>query len=90
MALAYALPSTSTFKLPFAEAGFTMTYGPEVLSLIARGAHYVDRILRGARPADLPIEEPTQFELALNLKTVEALGLNIPLEVAAQVTEWID
>jgi putative ABC transport system substrate-binding protein len=72
------------------EAGGLLSYGPNVRELFRRAAAYhVDRILRGAKPADLPVEQPTAFELAVNQTAAQALGLTIPPAFAAQVTEWI-
>lgn len=62
----------------YAEAGALLTYGPSYADLSRRSAVYVDRILKGARPADLPVEEPTAFELVVNLKTARALGVTVP------------
>jgi putative ABC transport system substrate-binding protein len=74
----------------FVQLGGLLHFGPDFADLFGRAAVYVDRILKGARPADLPIEQPTKFELAINLKTAKALGLTIPpalLQRADQVIE---
>jgi putative ABC transport system substrate-binding protein len=61
-----------------AEAGGLITYAPDYAAQFRRGAFYVDKILKGTKPADLPVEQPTKFELAINLKTAKALSLQIP------------
>jgi putative ABC transport system substrate-binding protein len=74
------LPTTAGLR-EFAEAGLLISYGPSFVDLATRSAGYVDRILRGAKPADLPVEQPATFELIVNLRTAKALGLTIPQSV---------
>jgi putative ABC transport system substrate-binding protein len=76
-AVKHRLPSISPFR-EFAEAGGLMAYGASVLDTHRRAVGYIDKILRGTKPADLPVEQPTKFDLVLNLKTAKAIGLTIP------------
>ena len=82
MALKNRLPAVSIMR-EWAEAGFLLTYGADLRVLYRRSAGFVDKIFKGAKPADLPVEQPTKFELVINLKTAKALGVDVPLSVPA-------
>jgi putative ABC transport system substrate-binding protein len=88
LALQHRLPSIYTLP-DYTQAGGLMSFRGNVTDQSRRVAYYVDRILRGARPADLPVELPRTFDLVVNLRTARALGITFPAAVAAQVTEWI-
>jgi putative ABC transport system substrate-binding protein len=89
LALDARLPTMHGFRDPVM-GGALMSYGPNYLDLIRRSADLVDKILRGARPAEIPVEQPTQFDLVINLKTAKALGLTIPDKLLALADEVIE
>src|SRR5262249_36073531 len=88
LALKNRLPAMST-QWQWVEAGGLIAYGPSFPDLWRRAATYVDKILRGTKPGDLPVEQPTKFDLVINLKTAKALGLTIPPSVLLRADEVI-
>ena len=88
-ALKSRLPSTYAQRVSV-NAGGLMFYGADLADSYRRVAYYVDKILRGAKPADLPIEQPTKFELVINLKTAKALGLKIPAQLLMEANKVIE
>ena len=88
LAAKFRLPTMYTYR-DFAEAGGLISYGPSRREMYRRAAEYADKILQGAKPVDLPVEQPTKFEMVINLKTAKALGLTIPQSILVRADELI-
>jgi ABC-type uncharacterized transport system substrate-binding protein len=80
---------TITISRAYVEAGGLMSLGPNDPALYRQAADYVDKILSDAKPGDLPVENPTIFEMIFNSRTAQTLGITLPADVAAQVTDWV-
>jgi putative ABC transport system substrate-binding protein len=89
LAARYGVPAISDNRLD-AESGGLIAYGPDFAELFRQAAKYIDRILKGEKPADLPLQAPTKFELIINLKTAKALGLTIPTALLVTANEVIE
>ena len=89
LALAERLPTMHAIQ-EGVETGGLMSYGPNIPDLYRRAAEFVDKVLRGTKPADIPIEQPTKFDLVINLTTAKALGLEIPATLLARADEVIE
>jgi ABC-type uncharacterized transport system substrate-binding protein len=89
LAMQHRLPTMFTFKY-YVEAGGLMSYGIDTVPLFRRAASFVAKILRGAKPSDLPVEQPTRFEFALNLKTAKSIGVSIPNSILLRADEVIE
>jgi len=88
VAIKHHFPTIALIR-EFTQRGSLMSYGPSIPDLVKRSAAFIDKILKGANPADLPIEQPTKFELVINMKTAKALGLTIPEPLLVRADELI-
>jgi putative ABC transport system substrate-binding protein len=89
LAAQHHLPAVYPFRYYVVDGGL-ISYGPDTIDPYRRAASYVDRILKGEKPADLPVQAPTKYELAVNLKTAKALGIELPASVLARADEVIE
>jgi putative tryptophan/tyrosine transport system substrate-binding protein len=90
LAARYRLPCVYPFRFWIARNAGLMSYGVDVVDLFRKAAGYADRILRGAKPGDLPVQNPTKYELVINVKTAKALGLDVPPTLLARADEVIE
>lgn len=90
LAAKYRIPTIYGHSRYIKEAGGLMSYGPDIPDLFRRGAGYVDKILKGAVPADLPVEQPVKFDLVINLKAAKVLALNVPPTLLSRADEVIE
>jgi putative tryptophan/tyrosine transport system substrate-binding protein len=89
LAVQARLPAISVYR-PFADQGGLMAYGPDTADIFRRSAAYVDRVLKGANPAELPVQEPDKFEFIVNLKVAKALGIDLPPTLLVTADEVIE
>ena len=89
LAAKYRLPANYLYRLSANEGGL-IVYGPDLADLYRRAGDYVDKILKGTKPSDLPVEQPTKFELVINMKTAKALGLTVPTSLLLRADEVIE
>jgi putative tryptophan/tyrosine transport system substrate-binding protein len=85
-----SVPAIYPWRYVVAKDGGMLSYGPDLRDIVRRGATYVDQILRGAKPADLPVQVPVKWEMAVNIKTAKALGLTVPTSIRLRVDEVVE
>ena len=89
LAARHRLPAVYSFRY-FVTGGGLVSYGPDMIDQFRRAASYVDRVLRGEKPGELPFQQPTKYQLTINLKTAKAMGLTVPLPLLATADEVIE